>query len=267
MTSCNFTHLIVQPEKSIKSEWVLCEFVKIQLSNLKKSQTWKLAKRCARGFIWQTLFVYRLFIYAAENCGKMMKSSYVSLQPRHELEPDNTQSGGPVSFFPAWGQTAGDSSGEVTAVFLVTWCYFLIASLIKKKRKELNLELVPVTDSFNVLKSIVRHWDCYLIWQVRPTKAVNKSLRCHISSRCQDQVVKFRFSCKPLCLYMCTCTVCCCSCSHRRRWLWGASRSCSWASDSGNVGMWGSTVRTRARGGDFLKNGSLFFSFTWASSK
>lgn len=62
MTSCNFTHLIVQPEfviKSIKSEWVLCEFgfmfvifchceklisklsrfswEKIQLSNLKKS--------------------------------------------------------------------------------------------------------------------------------------------------------------------------------------------------------------------------------------
>lgn len=137
----------------------------------------------------------------------------------------------------------------------------------KKKRKELNLELVPVTDSLNVLKSIVRHWDCYLIWQVRPTKAVNKSLRCHISSRCQDQVVKLRFSCKPLCLYMCTCTVCCCSCSHRRRWLWGASRSCSWASDSGNVGMWGSTVRTRARGGDFLKNSSLFFSFTWASLK
>lgn len=26
MTSCNFTHLIVQPEKNIKSEWVLCEF-------------------------------------------------------------------------------------------------------------------------------------------------------------------------------------------------------------------------------------------------
>lgn len=48
-----------------------------------------------------------------------MKVSCVSLQPSQELEPDNTQSGGLVSFFPARGQIAGRVSGEVTAVVLV----------------------------------------------------------------------------------------------------------------------------------------------------
>lgn len=87
------------------------------------------------------------------------------------------------------------------------------------------------------------------------TKAVNKSQRCHLSTRCWDQVMKFL---SPMC---------CCLYSHRRWWLWGVLRSCSWASDSGNAGMWGSTVQTRTRGGDFLKSSSLFFSFTWAFSK
>lgn len=54
----------------------------------------------------------------------MVKSSYyVSLQPSEDLEPDDTQPGGPLSVFPAGEQTAGDLSGEVTATFLDAQCY------------------------------------------------------------------------------------------------------------------------------------------------
>lgn len=54
----------------------------------------------------------------------MVKSSYyVSLQPSEDLEPDDTQPGGPLSVFPAGEQTAGDVPGEVTAAFSDTQCY------------------------------------------------------------------------------------------------------------------------------------------------
>lgn len=63
-------------------------------------------------------------IYVAENCIVMMKSSsYVSLQPGEDLEPDDTQPGGPLSVFPAGEQTAGNLPGEVTAAVLATQCY------------------------------------------------------------------------------------------------------------------------------------------------
>lgn len=41
------------------------------------------------------------------------------------------------------------------------------------------------------------------MWLVRPTKPVKEPLRCHISSRCEDQVMRFLFSCKPVCCYLC----------------------------------------------------------------
>lgn len=54
----------------------------------------------------------------------MVKSSYyVSLQPSEDLEPDDTQPGGPLPVFPAGEQTAGDLPGEVTATFSDTQCY------------------------------------------------------------------------------------------------------------------------------------------------
>lgn len=54
----------------------------------------------------------------------MVKSSYyVSLQPSEDLEPDDTQPGGPFSVFLAGEQTAGDVPGEVTATFSDTQHY------------------------------------------------------------------------------------------------------------------------------------------------
>lgn len=133
------------------------------------------------------------------------------------------------------------------------WCYMLIASQIKNNVKFVtSCSCNRFFQCPEILSETLRLLLDPAGWE---TKAVNKSQRCHLSTRCRDQVMKFLLPMR------------CCLCFHRRWWRWAVLRSCSWASDSGNVGMWGSTVQTRTRGEDFLKSSSLFFSFTWAFSK